>query len=74
VTDPFEPNEYSVHVAQADRGWEVRIADPGGEVVWTRYCANEAEARTFASTVQQHIYWLSPGKFREYYKLGAGWG
>jgi hypothetical protein len=30
---------------------------------------DEAEARTFASTVQQHIYWLSPEKFREYYRL-----
>jgi hypothetical protein len=27
------------------------------------------EARTFASTIQQHIYWLSPAKFREYYKI-----
>jgi hypothetical protein len=27
------------------------------------------EARTYASTVQQHIGWLSEDQFREYYPL-----
>jgi hypothetical protein len=29
------------------------------------------EARTYASTVRQHIFWLSPEKFREYYRIEA---
>lgn len=63
------PNEYSVKMSQSDLGWEVLISEPGGAVIWTRACADETEARTLASTVRQHIYWLSPAKFREYYKL-----
>ena len=47
----------------------MRIVDPAGSVVWTRACAEEAEARTLGSTIQQHLYWLSAEKFREYYKL-----
>ena len=35
-----------------------------GAVVFTRACAGEAEARTFASTVNQHLHWLSEAKFR----------
>ena len=45
------------------------ILDPEGEVVAERACRDGAEARTFASTVRQHIYWLSPQKFREYYRV-----
>jgi hypothetical protein len=63
------PNDYRVAVHEADDRWEVRIADPAGAVVWTRSCGEEAEARTLASTIQQHLYWLSAEKFREYYKL-----
>jgi hypothetical protein len=66
-----EPNHYSVSVAEEPSGWEVRIIDPDGGVAWSRPCADAAEARTFASTVQQHIYWLSPEKFRAYYRLDA---
>lgn len=69
MTGPDEPNPYSVHVQSGKRGWEVNIVGPSSDIAWTRYCADEAEARTFASTVQQHIYWLSATKFREYYKL-----
>ena len=64
-----EPNAYTVHVHSGRGGWEVQIMDPEGAPVWSRPCADETEARTFASTVQQHIYWLSPAKFREYYRL-----
>jgi hypothetical protein len=67
VTDPV--NGYSVRVDRAERGWAVRLLRPDGETVSVRACADESEARTFASTVQQHIYWLSPAKFREYYRL-----
>jgi hypothetical protein len=67
------PNNYRVGVHEGEPGWEVRILDPAGSVVWTRFCGEEAEARTLASTVQQHLYWLSAEKFREYYKLtGTG--
>ena len=62
-------NPYTVRVASGQQGWEVHIVGPSAKVEWTRHCADEAEARTFASTVQQHIYWLSPAKFAEYYKL-----
>ena len=62
-------NGYRVHIAEAADGWRVRIEDPGGLVVMERACADASEARTFASTVRQHIYWLSPGKFREYYRV-----
>ena len=60
---------YSVHTGEGPGGWEVRIVTSDGLVVWTRHCADQTEARTFASTVRQHIYWLSPAKFREYYRL-----
>lgn len=66
---PAEPNRYSVRARRGSQGWEVEVLDPAGAVVLTRPCASEAEARTFASTVEQHIRWLSPGKFREYYRL-----
>jgi hypothetical protein len=64
-----EPNDYVVRTHSGPRGWEVQILDPDGQAVWSRPCADESEARTFASTVKQHIYWLSPSKFREYYRL-----
>jgi hypothetical protein len=72
MTEPIEstdPNPYSVRVQSGEQGWEVHIVGPTARIAWTRHCADEAEARTFASTVQQHIYWLSPAKFAEYYKL-----
>jgi hypothetical protein len=64
-----DPNGYTVSVAEESAGWEVRIIAPGGVIAWSRPCADASEARTFASTVQQHIYWLSPAKLREYYRL-----
>jgi hypothetical protein len=69
MSEASDPNPYAVHVAEADHGWEVQIVQPGGEVVFSRPSADEGDARTFASTVQQHIYWLSPEKFRHYYRL-----
>ncbi len=61
-------NRYSVAVDDAD-GWAVRILDPEGETAFRRACADETEARTFASTVEQHRYWLTEEKFRSYYKI-----
>jgi hypothetical protein len=60
---------HRVEVERADRGWEARIVDADGHPVFVRPCASETEARTFASTVIQHLGWLSKEKFREYYRL-----
>lgn len=62
-------NGYRVRIADAPGGWRVAIEDPAGAVVLERACADGSEARTFASTVRQHIYWLSSEKFREYYRV-----
>ena len=63
-------NGYAVREEQGEQGWDVVILDPSGEPVWRRACRSESEARTFGSTVRQHVYWLSADKFREYYRLG----
>jgi hypothetical protein len=62
-------NPYRVEIREATTGWRVAIVDPEGETVSERACRDGAEARTYASTVRQHIYWLSAAKFREYYRL-----
>ena len=61
-------NRYSVHTKN-EGGWKVEIHDPDGAVVHERGCGDETEARTYASTIQQHVYWLSEEKFRTYYRL-----
>ncbi len=60
---------YRVEVDRGEHGWEVRILDADGAVVSVRPCSDETEARTFASTVIQHLGWLSAPKFRDYYRL-----
>ena len=62
-------NRYRVQLTDSEAGWRVTIEDPEGTVVHERACRDASEARTFASTVRQHIYWLSPEKFREYYRI-----
>ncbi len=62
-------NGFGVEVREATAGWSVAIVDPAGAVVGERSCGTQVEARTYASTVRQHIYWLSPEKFREYYRV-----
>jgi hypothetical protein len=57
-------------VRQADGRWSVAILDETGDELSTRACRDETEAWTYASTVRQHVYWLSDEKFREYYRLG----
>ena len=54
---------------ESPAGWRVAITGPDGTVLSERSCVDHVEARTFASTVRQHIYWLSPQKFREYYRV-----
>lgn len=56
-----------------DDGWRVLIVDPAGVPAAERPCADETEAWMYASTVRQHVYWLSEEKFREYYRLAEGW-
>ena len=63
-----EANRYAVEVREED-GWWVAVRDPRGAVVFRRACPSEDEARTFASTVEQHIRWLSPSRFRAYYRI-----
>lgn len=63
------PNRYAVDVRRDDRGWSVAIMDPDGREASVRACRDEVEARTYASTVRQHIDWLSEEKFRDYYRL-----
>jgi hypothetical protein len=53
-------------------GWSVAILDPEGREIALRACRDETEARTFASTVRQHIAWLSEARFREIYRLTEG--
>ena len=53
-------------------GWSVAIFDPEGREIALRACRDETEARTFASTVLQHIAWLSEARFREIYRLVEG--
>jgi hypothetical protein len=60
---------FGVEVRGGEGTWRVAILDPLGELVAERACRDGAEARTYASTVRQHIYWLSPEKFREYYRI-----
>lgn len=63
-----EVNGFVVQTQELPEGWRVAIVDPGGHVVDERTCSDHLEARTYASTVRQHIYWLSPERFREYYR------
>jgi hypothetical protein len=68
-------DQYQVQVERGEGGWEVRVVESAapdlGAVVYTRACEGEAEARTFGSTVNQHLHWLSATKFGEYYRLGS---
>ncbi len=64
-----ESNGYSVRAVDQASGWEVHILRGDGSIASIRHCGDQTDARVFASTVQQHIYWLSPAKFEEYYRL-----
>jgi hypothetical protein len=62
-------NRFGVEIRGDEGAWRVAILSPDGDVVAERACHDGAEARTYASTVRQHIYWLSPEKFAEYYRI-----
>jgi hypothetical protein len=63
------PNRYGVRVEEGPSGWRALIVDPGGRTVSERACSDESEARLYASTVEQHVGWLSEEQFRRYYRL-----
>ena len=69
-------NSFSVEVRDGEDGqgmeWSVSILDPERREVAGRACRDETEALTFASTVRQHIAWLSEARFREIYLLVEG--
>jgi hypothetical protein len=60
---------FGVQVLESATGWHVAIVDSAGAVVSERACGDRLEALTYASTVRQHVYWLSAEKFREYYRI-----
>lgn len=63
------PNRFTVDVRRDGTGWSVAIVDPSGRDASLRACSSEDEASTYASTVRQHIGWLSEERFREIYRL-----
>jgi hypothetical protein len=63
---------FDVQMRETETGWRVVIVDGAGKVRNERACRDHSEARTFASTVRQHAYWLSPERFREYYGIEEG--
>ncbi len=65
-------NRYTVDVRDDGGAWSVAILDPNGLEASVRACRDEDEAGVFASTVRQHIAWLSEERFREIYRLGEG--
>ena len=64
-----DANRYGVRIENGPGGWLVLILDPAGQVALQRPCADETEAHVYASTVRQHVYWLSEDRFRRYYRL-----
>ncbi|MGH2722875.1 MAG: hypothetical protein ACRDI0_01185 [Actinomycetota bacterium] len=60
---------YRVEAEREEGEWTVRIVDDGDREVFRRACADEAQARLLESTVRQHLRWLSPERFRQYYRL-----
>lgn len=65
------PNRFTVELRDAPV-WSVAIVDPDGRDAFVRACRDETEAGTFASTVRQHVAWLSEERFREIYRLDSG--
>ena len=47
----------------------MRIVNAEGVSVSTRACRDEGDARLYASTVRQHIEWLSEDQFERYYAI-----
>lgn len=60
---------YEVELLDTPDGWAVAVVDRHGETVFRHACRDGVEARAFASTVRQHLYWLSEETFRAYYRV-----
>lgn len=61
---------YEVRIEERGVGWWVSVVDLATDApVAERACATEREADLYASTVRQHVSWLSEERFREYYGL-----
>jgi hypothetical protein len=67
AADDRGANHHRVDVRHEDGRWSVAILTADGWELSSRACRDETEAWTYASTVRQHVYWLSDEKFREYY-------
>ena len=63
------PFRVQVQEQEQEGSWRVEIIDAAGSVRSQRSCRDRLEAETYASTVRQHISWLSTERFREYYRL-----
>ncbi|HET9249976.1 MAG TPA: hypothetical protein VFP13_08580 [Actinomycetota bacterium] len=70
--DVDAPNRFTARVRDDAGVWSVAIVDPDGRETSVRACRGEAEARAFASTVRQHVAWLSEARFRRIYRLDDG--
>ena len=64
-------NRYTVRERAEPSGWTVHILDRAARPVHACRFATEAQARTYASAVRQHIHWLSEGRFRRQYRLSG---
>lgn len=60
---------WTVTSEPTDPGPVVRILDPDGAERLRRVCRTQEEGEVFASTVRQHLAWLSEERFKEYYRL-----
>lgn len=64
-----EPNSYGVAMAGSSESWRVAILDQAGQPVSERVFSAEDQAMAYASSVRQHIGWLSEERFRDYYRI-----
>jgi len=71
AADATAEDAFDVSIIEGEHGWRVEIRSAQGSILSSRACRDGAEARTYASTVRQHLYWLSTDRFAEYYDLEA---
>lgn len=60
---------WEVRVEAAGDVWRALLVNDAGMVLLERPFETEERARLFASTVEQHMGWLSEARFRQYYRL-----
>lgn len=59
---------FEVVISDLEDRLEVSILEDGSPAL-RRACSSAEEAEVFASTVRQHLAWLSEERFRAYYRL-----